>query len=413
MIFSLKNEVIKMKVKVCTSRASISVLFAAAYMVSYLTRINFGAVISEMVSATGFSQSLLSLSLTGGFVTYGVGQIISGFLGDRISPKRLVAIGFFTTVVMNVLIPFCPNPYWMMALWCLNGFAQSLMWPPMVKIMTAYLTEEEYKTSVTKVSWGSSFGTILVYLVAPLLITFSGWRAVFFASALCGAVMLFIWLLLSPDAAVVPRVVQKTKSDSSAFRILFSPLMLGVMLAIVFQGILRDGVTTWMPSYLAQTYDLSNSVSILTGVVMPLFGILCYQIATTLYVKKLTNPLSCGGILALFGAVSALGLYLFSGTSPVLSVAFTAVLIGCMHGVNLMLVCMIPTFFKRFGNVSAASGIINSCTYVGSAVSTYGVALISEKSGWGVTLFLWFLCAVAATALCFLCARGFKKKIMM
>ena len=234
----------------------------------------------------------------------------------------------------------------------------------------------------------------------------------FFTSAIGGAVMLFIWLLFSPDADVQKESGKKEKAEAGTFRLLFSPLMLGVMAAIVFQGILRDGVTTWMPSYLAQTYDLSNSISILTGVVMPIFGIFCYQIATGLYVNKLPNPLSCSGVLALVGSVSALGLYLFSGASPVLSVGFTAVLIGCMHGVNLMLVCMIPSYFKRFGNVSAASGIINSCTYVGSAVSTYGVALVSEKCGWSITLMLWFLCAVAATALCFLCVSGFRKKFM-
>jgi len=165
--------------KKCTGKRSLTFLFAAAYMMSYLTRINFGAVISEMVSKTGFSQSMLSLSLTGSFITYGVGQIISGVLGDLVSPKKLVTIGFSTTVVMNFAIPFCPTPYYMLAVWCLNGFAQSLMWPPMVKIMTAYLTEEEYKASVTKVSWGSSFGTILVYLLTPLLITLTGWRWVF------------------------------------------------------------------------------------------------------------------------------------------------------------------------------------------------------------------------------------------
>jgi len=399
--------------KKCTGKRSLTFLFAAAYMMSYLTRINFGAVISEMVSKTGFSQSMLSLSLTGSFITYGVGQIFSGVLGDLVSPKKLVTIGFSTTVVMNFAIPFCPTPYYMLAVWCLNGFAQSLMWPPMVKIMTAYLTEEEYKASVTKVSWGSSFGTILVYLLTPLLITLTGWRWVFFTSAIGGGVMLAVWILLSPDAQVKKENKEKIASVSGAYSTLFSPLMLGVMAAIIFQGILRDGVTTWMPSYLAQTYDLSNSVSILTGVIMPIFGIVCYQIAGGLYVKRLPNPLSCGGVLALAGSFSALGLYLSTGTNPFLSVLFTAVLIGCMHGVNLMLVCMIPPYFKRFGNVSAASGIINSCTYVGSAVSTYGVALISEQAGWSITLFLWFLCAASATLLCFTCARGFRKKFML
>ena len=32
-------------------------LFALTYMVSYITRINYGALIAEMVTATGFSKS--------------------------------------------------------------------------------------------------------------------------------------------------------------------------------------------------------------------------------------------------------------------------------------------------------------------------------------------------------------------
>ena len=65
-------------------------LFAAAYMVSYITRTNFGGIIQEMQTDTGISKQLLSMSLTGSFITYGAGQVVSGLLGDKISPKRLV-----------------------------------------------------------------------------------------------------------------------------------------------------------------------------------------------------------------------------------------------------------------------------------------------------------------------------------
>ena len=46
-------------------------LFMTAYMVSYLTRINFGAIIVEMVDSTGFSRSELSIAITAAFFTYG------------------------------------------------------------------------------------------------------------------------------------------------------------------------------------------------------------------------------------------------------------------------------------------------------------------------------------------------------
>lgn len=99
-------------------------------MVSYITRINFGAIVSEIEQSTGILRSALSMALTGSFITYGTGQIVSGILGDRVSPKKLVSIGLIITCAMNVLIPLCPSPYLMLIVWCINGFAQSFMWPP-------------------------------------------------------------------------------------------------------------------------------------------------------------------------------------------------------------------------------------------------------------------------------------------
>ncbi len=399
-----------MKKHLATTPAALTALLAFAYMVSYITRINFGAVISEMVSATGISKSLLSMSLTGSFITYGLGQVISGVLGDRFSPKKLVSAGLVLTVSMNLAVPFSASPYLMLFFWCINGFAQSLMWPPMVKMMTACMTPEEYKKNVVKVSWGCSAGTIFVYLFAPLAITLASWRWAFFLSASCGALMLFFWQAFAPEIGIIKRTVPAEKGKGSVLSILFCPVMLFVMLAIILQGMLRDGVTTWMPSYLAETYKLSNSISILTGVVMPLFAVLSNIASSEMYVKWLKNPVTCGGTFFLISTVSALGLYLFTGSSPALSVFFTAVLIAGMHGVNLLLVCMIPPFFERWGNVATASGVINSCTYVGSALSTYGIALVSDHFGWSLTLFLWLLTAALGTALCFLSAPSFRKR---
>ena len=168
-------------------------LFAVTYMISYITRINYGAIISEMQSSTGFSKSELSISLTASFITYGIGQIISGICGDKISPKKLVLCGLSLTVLMNILIPLCTNPYQMIVVWSINGFAQSFMWPPIVKILTEVLPQADYNKAVTKVSWGSSIGTIVVYLIAPLLISASGWKSVFVFSAILGIIMIFVW----------------------------------------------------------------------------------------------------------------------------------------------------------------------------------------------------------------------------
>lgn len=288
-------------------------------MVSYITRINYGAIISEMEAATAVSRDLLSMALTGSFITYGAGQIVSGVLGDRISPKKLVSCGLMVTVAMNLLIPVCRNTLQMVVVWCINGFAQSFLWPPLVRLMTALLSEEDYKKTTAKVSWGSSFGTMLLYLLSPLIISVLSWKWVFVFSAICGIVMLVVWNRYSYEIeteAPVP-AAKVSKGQANA---LWNPLMLCVMAAIILQGMLRDGVTTWMPSYIAETYQLSNRVSILTGVVLPLFSIVCFQIATRLYMKKLTNPLTCAGAFFAAGACSALVLWLFAGQNAAFSV---------------------------------------------------------------------------------------------
>ena len=189
-------------------------LFMLTYMVSYITRINYGAVILEISSNTGFAQELLSLALTGSFLTYGVGQLISGYFGDKVQPKKLVLLGLSVTVLMNILIPLCNNPMQMAAVWCVNGFAQAFMWPPIVRLMVNLLSERVYKRETVFVSWGSSIGTILIYLISPLLIAIAGWRAVFVMSAVSGIFMILIWYRICP----VLEDEKKTKKEEATLR---------------------------------------------------------------------------------------------------------------------------------------------------------------------------------------------------
>lgn len=387
----------------------LTLLFAATYMISYITRINYGAIIAEMEAATHFSKPLLSMAVTGSFITYGAGQIISGICGDRFSPKKLVLYGLCVTTLMNLSIPICKNPYQMLIIWCVNGFSQAFMWPPLLRLMTALLSEDDYKKSAVKVSWGSSFGTILVYLVSPLIISAFNWKYVFLFSAACGFIMIFVW---NKFACEIQKGGKSSASErKNTGRLFFTPLMICIMLAIMLQGMLRDGVTTWMPSYISETYHMSSRISILTGVVLPLFSILCFQLTSTLYRKVLTNPVSCAGVFFGTGGVSALALFLLSGQGAAFSVLFSAILTGCMHGVNFLLVSMIPPFFKKTGNVSTVSGILNSCTYVGSAVSTYGIALLAEHFSWNYTLFVWLLIGIAGTLLCLVSIKPWSKKV--
>lgn len=394
----------------------LGILLMITYLVSYLTRINYGAVLVEMVADTGWSKPELSAAVTGAFITYGAGQVISGFWGDRVQPRKLVLLGFLGTTTINILLPLCSNLWLMTALWCVNGFAQSFMWPPIVRLMSALLTDEEYASTTVVVSSGSSGGTIALYLISPILVTLSGWRSVFWFSALCALIIMPIWWRLCPEISQQTAPAKATVSGAmpagQLARLMLRPMMLAILVAIICQGALRDSVTTWMPTYVSETYDIGSNIAILTGVLLPLFSILCLRITERLYARKLQNPMTCAS--ALFVAAVGMGVLLLflTGKNGPLSVLFLAILNGCMHGVNLLLICILPSWFRDTGRVSLISGLLNACTYLGSALSTYGVAVLTEHAGWTATIAAWLALAALGGALCLACIPAWRREHM-
>ena len=93
------------------SRNSIVALCSAVYFVSYFSRKDFAAVMAGMLSENVIDKSFAGLIGTLMFVFYGVGQLISGYLGDKIKPKYLIYAGLITTAICNLFMPSAPVVY--------------------------------------------------------------------------------------------------------------------------------------------------------------------------------------------------------------------------------------------------------------------------------------------------------------
>ena len=397
----------------------LTLLCAAVYFVSYVTRINLGAVLVEFESSGLFGENIPALAITVASVTYGAGQLISGYLGDKFKPQNIILIGFFITAAMNVTVGVFSSGAELVLLWGVNGFAQALMWPPLVKILSSKLSDEAYKKAVVKVSWGSSMGTIAVYLLAPVIIKFLSVKLVFVISGAMALIMAFVWKLVyekyKPFSApvITTNSVNKDEKRSAAPALRFNgfviTLLISVMLAIVLQGALRDGVTNWTPSYISETFNLESSVSILSSVVLPIFSILSFTVTSFINRKLIKNEVVCAGVIFAIGALSAALLILLGDKSAVLSLVLLALLVGCMHGVNLILVCMVPAKFSKFGKVSFISGLINSSTYLGAAISTYGIAVFTDNFDWTKTIMLWSAVAGVGAIICIALGKKWTK----
>lgn len=149
---------------------------------------------------------------------------------------------------------------------------------------------------------------------------------------------------------------------------------------------LREGITTWMPSFISESFHLSSAISILTGVILPLFTIFMYNLTGVIYEKAVPNAIRLSALLFLTASGAAWIMTCAMTSSAALSAVLAAVIVGSMHGISLMMTCMVPPWFARHGRVSFISGLLNAATYVGSAISNYSIAVFAEGFGWSRTV---------------------------
>ena len=405
-------------------------LACALYFTSYITRLDFNVALASIVENTAMTKSQAGLIGTALFFSYGFGQIVSGFLGDNVKPQLLILIGCIVTILCNGIFPLFSNITALVIVWGINGFAQAMFWPPLVKILTDYLPKEKFPNACFCVSVTAQAATIIIYLIVPLILVTLNWQAVFYIAsgfALLVAVVLVIGFRavtaglkkersdseIPPDAEVCenkPEADKKSdKNVPSLMPVLLSSGFITILAAIAFQGFLKDGITTWMPTYVSEVFQVETSVSILLNVAMPVFSILSVYVATAVYKKSIRNEVNGAAIFFGISAVLAAALFLFADKSAVAALILSALVVGAMHAINLYLISYVPSRFAAVGKASTVSGLTNAFTYIGSSVSSYLTAFLAEWIGWQYTVLCWCFVAGGGLVLCLCSVRRWKR----
>ena len=392
----------------------LSLLFCLVYFASYITRINYGAVIPEVVRDLGITNAQAGLAVTGSFITYGAGQPLMGWLGDRLPPKPLLTAGLLGTALCNLAAAAQSGVIAITVLWSVNGFFQSMLWPPLIRMIADAMPQEAYRRTCVNVVSAANGGTILIYLSAPLLIRWGSWRLCLVAPAAAALAVAVLWQVrvrAGREAVGVRRDggEEGDRSLSTGRLVLLSgvPFILG---ATMLQGLLRDGITTWMPTYISEAFSLGTGLSILSAVVLPLFAIVALRLTAKLLGACGGNEMTVSLLLFAAAAGGCLVLCLCSGSVP-LTAAMMALVCGSGHGVNQMLISNASVRYAPYGRVSTMTGILNACTYVGSALSAYGFAAVADRWGWQRLILLWLLCSVLGGLLCWCNQKRWKKFI--
>lgn len=412
-----------------TDRKKIRLLFTLCFLTyfsTYLGRLNYSASLAEMIRTEGFSRGMAGLIGTGFFCTYGIGQLVSGFLGDRLNAKWMVFGGLLVSGTMNCIIGFLHTTPAMTAVWCLNGMAQAFIWSPLLHIMCELLDSQTRVKFCLSINYSVPLGTVTSYGLSAVMIGRLGWRAAFWLPGMLVTAMAVFWLAgMRRFYTALQRAgcgeILKEQTDCgeglkvqpdrregekeqprniSMDKIFLSSGLLFLTVALCIQGALKDGVTAWIPAYLQETHNIGSTASLLGTMVIPICNLLGVSLASFVDRRLAGNEVLSASVF--FGTCgTALAVLLCWGERSVaLALGMLALATTSMMAVNTLLIAVLPSRFGRLGKASEVSGILNSCVYAGCALSTYGIGALSEARGWNVTILLWSAGAFAALGIC-------------
>ncbi len=396
----------------------LSFLCPLIYFASYMTRKNYSIVMADIILTENISNADASLAATLSLISYGAGQIISGILGDKFKPQHIILTGLSLTTLMNLFMPLADDFTLRSIIWFINGFAQSMLWPPLVRIMAATMDHSTYNKVCTNVNIAGISGTIILYLTSSAIwIKYFNWKYVFFSSAVVSGIIAVIWVIGFRKATAGQKLFKKENKDKgtdkkestlSVKKLLMSGFIF-IAVAIIAQGALRDGITDWVPTFIINTFSLESSSAILKSVLIPVFGVISIKLVGVINGKFVKDEVKAGTVTFGIGFIGCLLLLLIYRENQYVTLFLAAVITGFMHGVNYFLICIVPARFEKYNAVSTMSGIINSLTYVGSAAATYGFGAISDNFGWNTVLISWVVVAAVGTVCCFIAVKPWKK----
>ena len=238
----------------------IGLLCSISYLAVYIARNVLSTVTPQMVEGGEYTKEYIGEISSLFFIFYAIGQLLNGFLGDKIKARYMLSIGLLLAGIVNFVFPYILHLTGIARLaYGTTGFFLSMIYAPMTKLV-AENTMPEY---TTKCSLGYSLASYLGSPMAGAIAAILSWRSVFVASSIALIVMAIVCfasiLYLEKSGVVVHnrykelREAKKEKrSLSQGIKILVKRRILLFALISMMTGVVRTTVVFWLPTYFSE-----------------------------------------------------------------------------------------------------------------------------------------------------------------
>lgn len=359
------------------------------YVVAYLCRVNLSTVLDKLAEGLSVSVEYLGTASSVYFVTYALGQLLNGFLGDRLNPHRFVMLALLMTGGINVILAVQKSAVVFLLLWGVNGFCQSIFWGTLLRLLSCYATEGQRKN----VSLLMSISTVAGYLTSWVILSwfFRPWTFTpyFLLPGALALGLIPVWWMLSRKLPFVEPGNRRAAPPLvlTVREFLRDRLYFLCILSMVV-GAIQEGAAFWLPMIFTSVLDLGDH-SLLMLAMIPLAKLFGVSLARTILVKTGDNLKKAAILAASGGCLIALILLLTSKHTSGVTVLLIAGMVAVTGIVCWFVVSYLPMFFTSRNMVSTVVGVMDFSSYVGAAIMSGTLGGLLLRYGWPALPMVW------------------------
>lgn len=233
-------------------------LLAVAMFINYVDRGNLATAAPLIKDELHLSASQLGLLLSVFYWTYVPGQIVAGWLSEKINPYRAYALGLAVWSLSTALTGLASSFALLIALRLLLGLGESAAFPCSSKLIAQHLPAHKLGMANGMVSTGLSLGPAFGTFVGGLLIAQTGWRPLFLVFGLASLLWLWPWLTATRQLSIEDD--QPKEAAAPLFReIMARREAWGAGLGHFCNNYAFYFVISWLPLYLVKTRGFTVS----------------------------------------------------------------------------------------------------------------------------------------------------------
>lgn len=385
----------------------VGVITIVSYIANYFLRNMLGVLTPFILKTTNYTKEYLALLSSLYMVSYAVGQLFNGVLGDFTKPKNMVLIGLIAAGAVSLAFPFMPYAVLRAFCFIVLGYGLSMVRGPLMKIISENMKPGQARLTCVFFSFASFAGP----LVASLISMIFNWRAAFVAAGvltIVTAISAFVALTILEKRELISFKQMKHFGIAEMFGVFkIEGFAVYVIIACLVE-IAATSISFWIPTFLNEylLFDEKKANMVFSGIslvraAVPFVTLWLYGICgeNDVLIMKAAYTIS---VIAFAAA--------FIVTPGIQTVVLLLVALAMNSMVSALLWSIYIPSLGKTGRVSGINGILDCSGYVAASAATSLFAWVVAKFSWRGLIVAWGIIPMLGLVTAYISGKRIKQK---